>query len=197
MIILGIVGSPRKRGNTTILLEQLLGGAAAAGAETQVVRPAKMNVGPCIACEGCYKSGRCVVKDDFQGVYDQIIGSDAIVVATPVYFGAMSGQVKPLIDRGQCFWAMRDVLHAPMPPAPAGGNKRKGVLICTSGIKRDEMFECARRTFLFWIRSLQGQPWAEMCYSGLDVQGEITENKVAMERATELGRRLALGLEAH
>jgi multimeric flavodoxin WrbA len=193
MNILGFVGSPRKRGNSTLLLEQLLAGARAAGAQTEVIRPWKMRLGPCIACEGCYATGRCVVNDEFQSVYDRIIVADAIVLATPIYFGGPSAQIKPLIDRGQCFWAMRDVLKAAMPPAPAG-QPRKGVLIATSGIRRDHMFDCARRAFSFWMRSLQGDIWGEIVRSGLEEQEEILRDAPTMEWVYLMGKRLAAGL---
>lgn len=120
MKILGIIGSPRKRSNSTALLQQVLAGAQAEGADTQTIVPAKMKIAPCIACEGCYKTGRCVVKDDYQAVYDMILACDARLLATPVYFGAVSAQVKPFIDRAQCFYAMRDVLKAKVPAGPAG-----------------------------------------------------------------------------
>ncbi len=194
MNILAIIGSPRKRGNSTLLLEEFLAGAQAAGAQSEIIRPWKMKLAPCIACEGCYKTGRCVVKDEFQAVYDQIIAADALVLATPIYFGGTSAQVKPLIDRGQCFWAMRDVVKAPMPPAP-GGRPRRGVLIATSGIRRDEMFDGARRPFAFWMRSLQGEVWGELVRSGLEDQGEILQDAPTLELARQMGQRLAAGLE--
>ena len=99
--ILAIRASPRKRSNTMALLEQLLAGARDEGAQTQVITPYKRHIGPCIACDGCYKDGRCVVKDDFQLVYELIVNCDAVVLSTPIYFGAVSAQVKPLIDRCQ------------------------------------------------------------------------------------------------
>ena len=191
--ILGIRGSPRKRANTTALLERLLAGAQAEGAESQVITPWEMQIAPCIACEGCYKDGRCIVKDDFQLVYDLILDCDALVLATPVYFGAVSAQVKPLIDRCECFWAMRYVVEAAMPSGPAGG-QRKGVLIATAGQDLDQMFEGVRLTFKFLMRSLQGEVYAELLYGGYDDQDAIRKNSIAMNRAYKVGRRLALGL---
>jgi multimeric flavodoxin WrbA len=192
--ILGIKGSPRKRANTTALLEQLLAGAQAEGAKTQVITPWKMQIEPCVACEGCYKDGRCIVKDDFQLVYDLILDCDALVLATPIYFGTVSAQVKPLIDRCECFWAMRDVVKAAMPPGPAGG-QRKGVLIATAGQDLEHMFDGTRFTFEFLMRSLQGEVCAELLHGGYDDQDTIRENSAAMNRAYKVGQRLALGLE--
>lgn len=191
--ILGIKGSPRKRANTTALLEQLLAGAQAEGAKSQVITPWKMQIEPCVACEGCHKDGHCIVKDDFQLVYDLILDCDALVLATPIYFGTVSAQVKPLIDRCECFWAMRDVVKAAMPPGPAGG-QRKGVLIATAGQDLEHMFDGVRLTFEFLMRSLQGKVYAELLYGGYDDQDAIRKNPTAMGRAYQVGRRLALGL---
>lgn len=194
MNILGLKGSPRKRANSTALLEQLLAGARAEGAETQVITPGELQIAPCTACDGCLEDGRCIVKDDFQQVYDLILGCDALAMATPIYFGAVSAQVKPLVDRCQSFWAIRYALEAAMPPGPAGG-QRKGVLLATAGQDRESMFAGARVTFDFVMRSLQGEVYAELLYGGFDEQDAIRENRTAMEQAYETGRRLALGLE--
>jgi multimeric flavodoxin WrbA len=192
MKILGIKGSPRKRANSTALLKQLLSGAASEGAETQIITPWDLEIAPCTACDGCFKTGRCTVKDDFQFVYNQILDCDALVLATPVYFGAVSAQIKPLIDRCQCFWARRYKLQAPMPPGPTG-SRRQGVLIATAGQDRAIMFDGPRVTFEFLMRSLQGEVYAKLLYGGFDEQDAIRKNTLAMERAYETGRRLALG----
>lgn len=196
MKILAVIGSPRKRSNTTILLNELVAGAESAGAEVQTIVPFKMNIGPCIACDGCYKTGRCIVKDDFQQVYDTVLDTDVLVIATPIYFGAVSAQVKVFIDRFQCFWARRDIAREPMPPGPAG-KPRKGVLIAISGIDKPIMFQGARTTMDFVMRSLEGEMYAELAYGGYDEREAIRENDAALARAREIGRRLALGLDAN
>jgi multimeric flavodoxin WrbA len=172
MRLLGIVGSPRRRGNTTILLEQLAAGVIAGGGEANLLRPAEMNIAPCIACEGCYRSGRCVVLDEYQSVYDAIIDCDALALATPVYFGGVSGWAKPLIDRCQCYWAMRDILHASMPAGPAR-QARQGILISACALDRPRMFDGVRTTFRFLMRSLQGTVRAELLYPGLEERDAI------------------------
>ena len=193
MKILGIKGSPRKGANSTALLEQLLSGAAAEGAETQIITPWKLHIAPCTACDGCFKTGRCIIKDDFQQVYDQILACDALVLATPVYFGAVSAQVKPLIDRCESFWATSFKLNAEMPPGPSGDHRR-GVLIATAGQDREIMFQGPRITFDFLMRSLGGEFYAELLYGGLDERGAVQADAAAMKRAYEIGRRLALRL---
>lgn len=194
MKVLGIKGSPRKRANSTVLLEQVLAGAESVGADTETITPWELDIGPCLACDACHQSGRCNVMDDFQAAYDQILACDALVLATPIYFGAISAQLKPLVDRCESYWALTFRLEGGMPPGPAG-RQRQGVLIATAGQDRNIMFVGPKITFSFLMRSLQGEIVAELLYGGLDEPGAIRQNREAMTRAFETGRRVALRLE--
>ena len=189
--ILAIVGSPRQRANSTTLMEQVLAGAQAAGAETSVVTPWKLNISPCTACYACREDGSCTIEDDYQSVHDQILASDAIVLATPVYFGAVSAQVKPLIDRCESFWGMTRHMGVPL-PFPPSGMPRKGVLIASAGQDKDMMFAGPRVTFDFMMRTLQGEIFTELLYGDLNEPAGILENPAAMENAYETGRDLTL-----
>ena len=128
-------------------------------------------------------------------MYDQILACDALVLATPVYFGAVSAQIKPLIDRCESFWVVRYILDESLPPGPSG-EQRKGVLIATAGQDREIMFRGVSTTFDFLMRCLQGQVSAELLYGDLDERDAVRKNAKAMERAFEVGRSLALGPEA-
>lgn len=189
--IMAIEGSPRRRANSTTLMEQVLAGARAAGAETSVVTPWNLEISPCTACYACNKEGRCTIQDDYQDVYDQILASDAIVLATPVYFGAVSAQVKPLIDRCESFWGMTRHQGVPL-PFPPSGMPRKGVLIVSAGQDKEIMFTGPRVTFDFMMRTLQGEIFTELLYGGLNEPAGILENTAAMQRAFETGRDLTL-----
>jgi multimeric flavodoxin WrbA len=86
--VLVLTGSPRPNANSTILGEQALNGAKAAGASVELFHLAKMKIGPCTACEGCRKKNAkgCVIKDDMQILYPKLKTANAIVLAGPVYF---------------------------------------------------------------------------------------------------------------
>lgn len=197
MKILAVIGSPRPKGNSTALLNAFLDGARSAGAEVEIIKPHRMKIAPCTGCERCRENdGRCVVKDEFQLAYDMVLNSDAIVLATPIYFGSVSAQLKTFIDRLQCFWALHYILKKPMPPGPAGSPTRKGVLLAVSGQNKDEMFVGARIIFKHVMSSLQAERWAELCAPGFDFPGDILKSPETLQKAYELGRRLALGLSA-
>ena len=100
MKIIGFSGSPHRNGNTVWTVEQILEGAKQAGAETVVFSASVLDAKPCRGCFGC-KSGDkgCIINDDMQKVYDELRDADALVFASPVYMGQMTGQAKVFMDR--------------------------------------------------------------------------------------------------
>ena len=96
---LAIAGSPRVGGNSEIICDELLKGAAAAGHETEKINAAKKNIAPCMGCDACKKIGSCVQKDDMAEIIDKLMVADVILLAAPVYFYSVCAQMKTLIDR--------------------------------------------------------------------------------------------------
>lgn len=99
MKILAISSSPRTGGNSDILCDRFLEGAQNAGHETEKISLRDRKVAPCDACYGCQKIKKCMKKDDMEEIIDKLIEADIILLATPVYFYSMSGQMKIFIDR--------------------------------------------------------------------------------------------------
>jgi multimeric flavodoxin WrbA len=97
--VLGIVGSPRRSGNTDILVDEVLRGAESAGAKVEKVYLRDLDINPCLACDSCRKTGKCVQKDDAPALLEQMEHSDVWVLGTPIYFWGPSAQLKALIDR--------------------------------------------------------------------------------------------------
>lgn len=97
--ILVLAGSPRKGGNSDLLCDALMQGASEAGHKTEKVYLRDMEIKPCLACYGCRGKGKCVQKDSMEVLLDKIIKADVVVLATPVYFYSMDGQLKTMIDR--------------------------------------------------------------------------------------------------
>ena len=79
-----ILGSPRKKGNSELLIEQVVAGIEEAGSTAELVRLHGMDISPCLGCGGCEKEGNCVVQDDMQGLYEKIDRADRIIIA-PVH----------------------------------------------------------------------------------------------------------------
>lgn len=110
MKILVLTGSPRKNGNSTLLAERFMAGAAEAGHSVTRFDAAHSDVHPCIACNSCGMDGPCVFRDDFETVRGHIIPADMVVFATPMYYFGISAQLKAVIDR---FYAINGRIHVP------------------------------------------------------------------------------------
>ena len=101
MNILVLNGSPRPRGNTKQMAEAFREGARSAGHQVDVVDVCKLHIGGCLACEYCHTKGggKCVQKDDMEQVYALLKNADMLVIASPIYYHGLSGQMKCVIDR--------------------------------------------------------------------------------------------------
>lgn len=100
--VLGISGSPRKGGNNEILVKAALEPFIQEKHQTRTFFLSKKKVAPCMACDKCFKKGKCVVDDDFQSLYKMVDSADALIVGSPVYMRNVSGQLKCLFDRFHC-----------------------------------------------------------------------------------------------
>jgi multimeric flavodoxin WrbA len=97
--VLGIVGSPRRQGNTELLVDEVLAGAVENGALTNKVILNNLDIAPCRACEVCTKTGSCVHKDDMSDLLTQMFENDVWVLGTPVYWWGPTAQFKAFLDR--------------------------------------------------------------------------------------------------
>ncbi len=191
MRILAIAGSPRRGGNTDLLLEQAIAGANSVGAELERIVLSRLKIAPCIECNRCFKTGRCAVQDDFQQLYDKVLEADAIMLASPIFFMNVSGQTKAFIDRFQCFWALRHILNSSV-PLPPGGAKRRAIFLSTAGFARTK-FDCTLLTVRAFLSTIEARLIDTLCINGIDDKGEISAHPEALEQAYTLGAHLASG----
>ena len=181
--ILVIMGSPRKRGNSTILAEEAAKGARRARAEVEIVRLREVVIKPCLACESCRRKGAkgCVQDDGMTPLYPKLRAADAIVISSPVYWFNMSGQVKLLMDRLYAFGAEKGY-------ALAG----KSIGIILTYADADPFSSGAVNA----LRAFQdafafiGAPIKGMVYGSAAKAGEVRAEKGLMKEALELGRKL-------
>ncbi len=99
MRIIAILGSMRKKGNTEILLDVALDDAQKNGATVSKLTLREMTIAPCDGCGACFKTGECIIKDDMEKIYSEMVQADGIIWATPVYFWSMTGLTKVVMDR--------------------------------------------------------------------------------------------------
>ena len=106
MKVTAFCASPRKNGNTDLLVEEALKGATSTGAKAEKIMLQKTKIGFCLGCRRCKDSdfeGMCTVKDDMTEIYQKIIDSDAIIVGFPIYTGRECAQLSTFLDRWDCF----------------------------------------------------------------------------------------------
>jgi multimeric flavodoxin WrbA len=103
MKILALQASPNLDGLTATMAQEAVAGAAAAGAETELLNLCQLSLGACLQCEDgwgkCRRDSLCIIDDDFESVRDKIAAADGVILSTPVYFGDVSEVVKKLLDR--------------------------------------------------------------------------------------------------
>ncbi len=99
MKAMGIVGSPRKNGNTEILTAHTLKAIAEEGVETELVRLAELDIRPCIGCMICREEERCPIDDDLFSLYEKLKEAEAIMLASPVYFSAATALLRAFMER--------------------------------------------------------------------------------------------------
>ena len=106
--LLGIVGSPRKGGNTEIAMREALNAAVQEGAETEMMRLADYDLKPCEGCMTCRQTRRCAIEDDVEKLYDKVTGADGIIIGGPVYLVSLNSHTKVFIERLGALIRFRD-----------------------------------------------------------------------------------------
>jgi multimeric flavodoxin WrbA len=186
--VIGISASPRLNGNSDLLLRQALAGAESVGAQTEYLRLSDFKIAPCIECNSCYKTGRCVVKDDFHIISAKMLDADRLIFATPIFFMTVCAQAKALIDRCQCLWAHKYVLKKPL--IIAAGRDRRAMVIAVGGSKSKKMFDCIRLTMKYFFNVLDMNYAANLFVNKVEDPGQIKNHPSAMEQAFALGQKL-------
>jgi multimeric flavodoxin WrbA len=179
-------GSPRREGNTDILLGEALK-ALSGGNEVVVFTLNDMNIRPCQNCGGCDDTGRCVLSDDMDYVYTAIREADRIIVASPIFFFGLSAQAKIMVDRCQAFWCEKYLLKKTLPSGTYG---RKGLLLLVGGMKKETGIQCAGATATAFFRTISVPEHETLSYLSIDSKGAILNSPSALKDAYEAGIKL-------
>jgi multimeric flavodoxin WrbA len=187
--ILAFAGSPRRKGNTDLLLAELLKGAQSKGADVETITLQNIKISPCAHCDSCIKEGKCRVQDDMQAIYDKMAEADVIVLASPVQFAGITAPMKAMIDRCQCLWARKYVLKIP-PLSPE--KPRRGFFISVAGTRIKNMFEPSLTIVKTFFHVINIEYVGELLLSGVDEKGAILKHPDTLKKAFELGQMLAM-----
>lgn len=145
---------------------------------------------PCRACGGCNATGRCVVNDDAEKIFEKILGCDRFVLAAPVFSMGICAQAKAIIDRTQQFWAARYLLGRKV-VASEGRPVRRGIFVSCAGTGFKDVFNGTIQVARYFFGIMEIELVAALCRPRIDQQGDILSDKPALEEAVHLGKELA------
>ena len=182
MKVLGVVGSPRKEGNTDILVEEALRGARETGRETEKVFLNDLRISPCqsVCTEYCEKMGDCKIRDDMPPIYKTLYDSDPIILGTPVYWYGPSAQLKTFIDRWYAF----------SNPKFAGRMRGKSLILVAAFEEPDSSAADGLVTMIDKTAKFLKCEFSKKLLVTAGAKGIVRQNPSAMKQAYNLGFQL-------
>lgn len=175
MKILGLSCSPRKKGNTVTLLEEMLKGAAEHGANTEFFSISGKDIRGCDSCYSCFTKGECHIQDDMQPLYEKLLEADGIVFGSPIYTYGMTAQAKAIIDR----------IFALNQPGRTLTNKVCGVIVVAGSIGLID----ALKDYYFFITVQRMLP-ANFVAAYATEKGDAAQLEKGMTAAFNLGKEV-------
>ncbi len=180
MKAVGIVGSPRKNGNTEILTEHALKAIAEEGLDTELIRLAGLDIRPCDACMVCRDDEQCPIDDDLFPLYTKIKEAEAIILASPVYFGSATALLKAFMESTGHMSGRRRVF----------AGKVGGPLVVAR--RAGQNFTFAQIMYWFHILGffMPGSTYWNIAFGR--EKGEVQEDEEGLRTAWNFGKNIAL-----
>jgi arsenate reductase (thioredoxin) len=170
MFALGLQGSPRKKGNSELLLAMFMQALERQGVRTQTLPVCRLELQPCLELLACEKNGFCPIKDEMDArVYSLLRQADIVVAASPVFFYNVTAQLKALIDRCQAFWARKYLLKLKDPGAFA----RRGFLLAVGASGGKQLFDGLHLTAKYFFDAIDAEYAGHLVYRNIESRGAI------------------------
>jgi multimeric flavodoxin WrbA len=193
--IIAIYGSPRRKGNSAALVEQAVRGARDAGARVEEIRLRDYKITPCLEIYQCKKSGTCAINDDFQKLQPLLESCDGMILASPIFFYAVSAHLKGLMDRCNLYWVKKYIVDETPLPSPITSGK-KGLFISTGATKGKKLFEGATLSVRYFLDALDIELWQTLLCRDLDDAGDILKHPEYLQEAHANGQALVEALKS-
>ena len=192
MKVLGIYGSPRKGGNSDLLLDQVLEGAQSAGAKVERLFVRELKIAGCLECGGCDDTGACVISDDMDQVYPRLQEAEVVFMSAPMFFYGVPAQLKALVDRSQALWSKRRLEKSPEQLKRHYGGR--GYLIAVGATKGKTLFDGSQMMAKYFYDALDMTYEGGLFYAQIEKKGTIRDHPLAMQEAFDLGRKAVSGV---
>ncbi len=188
MRVLGLQGSPRKKGNSNFLMSTFMTEAQRLGASTRVVEVCERHILPCKEYVVCEKKGYCPIDDDVKReIYGLIRWADIIVMTSPVFFYNVTAQLKALIDRCQALWARKYRLKLKDP----GAKMRKGCLLAVGATQGKNLFEGLHLTAKYFFDAVDATYADSLTYWGIEKFGDMAKHPTAVKDVETMVEKLS------
>ncbi|MBW2708276.1 MAG: NAD(P)H-dependent oxidoreductase [Deltaproteobacteria bacterium] len=187
MFVLSLRGSPRAKGNTSVLLSAFLDEVKSLGGRVSTLDVTQMNVMPCRGCGVCERKGFCPQDDDMQAAYPLLRKADLVVLATPIYFYGPTAQLKAFIDRSQALWSRKYALDLEDP----GRKWRKGFLLAVGATKGKNLFDGTSLTAKYYFDAIGASFEGTLGYRQLEKVGDMAAHPTALVDAREKAKELS------
>ncbi|TKJ46455.1 NADPH-dependent FMN reductase [Candidatus Aerophobetes bacterium Ae_b3a] len=190
MKVLGLFGSPRRGGNTDLLLEEMLRGAQSRGAEIERIFLSDWDISGCRECRRCEITGNCVIQDQMQKLYPKLLQADYIILASPIFFYGVTAQAKRVIDRCQALWARKYILKKTSVQEESA--RRKGWFLSVAGSRGEKVFQGAILTVRYFFDALNVEYAGSLTFRGIDGKGAVRKHPNALKEVFKAGRRMLI-----
>ena len=188
--VLAIAGSPRRHGNSELLLDWVLDEMKQDPdvSVTKVILN-DADITPCRGCNACEKLNACINHDGMDTLHDQILDADCIILSAPIYCMSICAQAKALVDRAQVFRSRKYVLKLPVVP-PERIGKRFGIFISTAGQDWDYVFDAAIPVVkcFYHVIEVKNRDLLYLMIRSVDEKGAVMSHPTAKEEALSLSR---------
>jgi len=200
-----IYGSPRKDGNTDILLNKFIEGLKISldfdskktnrvnslnnsiiSYRLEKIYVRELNIYPCRECGKCEKTGICVIDDDMKKVYPLLETSNYLIISAPIFFCNVPSNLKILIDRTQCYWARKYILKQKLQDI----KPKLGIYLGVCGSRHIEFFNCCKLTVKYFFDVFNLEYYKDFFVSKIDGYQKILQHEDILYNVYNLGKNL-------
>ena len=195
--VLAFAGSPRRHGNSEILLDWVLDSLMGDPDVTiEKIPLTEADVNPCRGCNACEKLNKCIQRDGMDSIHDKIVEADCIILSSPIFCMGLAAQVKALVDRAQVFRSRKYVLKLPIVPQERMG-KRLGIFLATAGQNWPHVFDAAVPSVkcFFHVIEVKDADISYLMINAIDERGAIEHHPSAKTDAEKVGRSVITDLK--